>query len=102
MCVYVCVCVCVCVLTVLVRACFGNISVLCCSGNETRLGDCPHVGFGNVTDCKTKHFAGALCFDDNGESINTDFETNGCLWIMMVAIVVYSRQCQLTWKTVGL
>ena len=61
------------------RACFGNISVLCCSGNETRLGDCPHVGFGNVTDCKTKHFAGALCFDDNGESINTCFKTSVCL-----------------------
>ena len=51
------------------RAGLGNVIVSCCSGNESRLGDCQYVGFGNVTECRTSHFAGAICFNDNDEPI---------------------------------
>lgn len=38
-----------------------------CTGNETRLDKCQHVGFGNVTQCKSKHYAGVLCVESGGE-----------------------------------
>ena len=38
-----------------------------CFGNETKLSECPHAGFGNVTDCSDRgHYAGVICFDAAG------------------------------------
>ncbi|XP_046574468.1 LOW QUALITY PROTEIN: deleted in malignant brain tumors 1 protein-like [Haliotis rubra] len=37
-----------------------------CTGNETSLRDCPHIGWGNVTKCSSGHFGGALCFNNEG------------------------------------
>ncbi|XP_061172170.1 deleted in malignant brain tumors 1 protein-like [Saccostrea echinata] len=39
-----------------------------CTGNESSLKRCKHIGFGNVTECKSKHYAGVLCVEDNGIS----------------------------------
>lgn len=37
-----------------------------CHGNESSINQCSHVGFGNVKECKGKHYAGVLCFDREG------------------------------------
>ncbi|KAK3097126.1 hypothetical protein FSP39_006614 [Pinctada imbricata] len=37
-----------------------------CTGTEASLTECPHIGFGNVTECKDKHYAGVLCYDKDG------------------------------------
>ena len=37
-----------------------------CHGNESNISECSHVGFGNVQECKGKHYAGVLCFDEQG------------------------------------
>lgn len=37
------------------------------AGNETRLSDCIHEGFGNVKQCDDRgHYAGVICFDETG------------------------------------
>lgn len=38
-----------------------------CTGNEINLGSCKHEGFGNVTHCKSKHYAGVLCVESGGK-----------------------------------
>ena len=36
------------------------LSGLNCTGNETKLADCPHLGYGNH-DCQPKQAAGLYC-----------------------------------------
>ena len=38
-----------------------------CKGDETHLGACEHIGFGNVTSCKNESYAGVLCYDNDGK-----------------------------------
>lgn len=35
-----------------------------CTGTESQLRDCKHVGFGNVSYCEKGHYAGVICFDE--------------------------------------
>lgn len=37
-----------------------------CSGSETKLQNCAHTAFGSVTHCNSGHYAGALCYNDEG------------------------------------
>lgn len=41
-------------------------SALNCTGNETKLTDCPHIAFGSVAQCRTRHYAGVVCYNDMG------------------------------------
>ena len=40
-----------------------------CTGNETRFGDCPKDGWGQVKKCATSHAAGVLCYSYAGENL---------------------------------
>ncbi|CAD5124263.1 DgyrCDS12557 [Dimorphilus gyrociliatus] len=37
-----------------------------CNGNEKRIGDCKHIGWGNIKTCKSKHAAGVICYRNHG------------------------------------
>lgn len=37
-----------------------------CTGNESRLSECQHAGFGNVKSCISHSYAGVLCYDHDG------------------------------------
>ncbi|PVD19832.1 hypothetical protein C0Q70_20325 [Pomacea canaliculata] len=39
-----------------------------CTGRERRLGDCNHAGWGQIKQCKSQHYAGVLCYDEQGLS----------------------------------
>ncbi|GAB1605013.1 deleted in malignant brain tumors 1 protein-like isoform X1, partial [Argonauta hians] len=39
-----------------------------CTGNESKLDECQHVGWGNVSKCKSTHFAGVYCY--SGDKIS--------------------------------
>ncbi|KAK3746952.1 hypothetical protein RRG08_030362 [Elysia crispata] len=34
-----------------------------CQGTESTLSDCQHDGFGEVSSCKSRHYAGVLCYE---------------------------------------
>lgn len=38
-----------------------------CTGRERRLGDCNHAGWGQIKQCKSQHYAGVLCYDEQGK-----------------------------------
>lgn len=42
-------------------------SAVNCTGNETKLKDCPHVEFGSVDECRAHHYAGVVCYNDKGK-----------------------------------
>lgn len=37
-----------------------------CKGNESKLDDCPHSGWGQVKTCESQHAAGVICFNKQG------------------------------------
>ncbi|KAK3098541.1 hypothetical protein FSP39_020457 [Pinctada imbricata] len=37
-----------------------------CSGSERLLSECGYSRLGSVTECKSRHYAGVLCFDNQG------------------------------------
>lgn len=43
-------------------------SEVSCTGNESSLADCKHIGWGNLTECRSKHNAGVLCYSRSGMS----------------------------------
>lgn len=38
-----------------------------CTGRERRLGDCNHADWGQIKQCKSQHYAGVLCYDEQGK-----------------------------------
>ncbi|XP_062609247.1 deleted in malignant brain tumors 1 protein-like [Saccostrea cucullata] len=42
------------------------ISNVQCQGHEGSLQECPHSPVGSVTECKSLHYAGVFCFNDQG------------------------------------
>lgn len=39
-----------------------------CTGSEANLGDCAKTVFGSVSHCNTRHYAGVLCYNEEGMS----------------------------------
>ena len=42
---------------------FVCVSQVDCQGTESTLSDCQHDGFGEVSSCKSRHYAGVLCYE---------------------------------------